>query len=79
MTDDLRTRIAAVLLTHRHVGGKCQCQSLRDASTSGEHARHVAGVLIRDLGLHRAEMGEWDVLAHGFRGHRYVTDWEADQ
>lgn len=49
MSDDLRTRIAAVLLTHRHVGGKCQCQSLRDASTSGEHAVHVAEVLIRDV------------------------------
>lgn len=58
MTDDLRTRIAAVLLTHRHVGGKCLCQSLRESSTSGEHAVHVAEVLVRELGMRQEWVGE---------------------
>jgi hypothetical protein len=49
--DDLRISIAAVLLTHQHVNGKCLCQSLREHTTSGQHAQHVADVLIRELGL----------------------------
>lgn len=48
-SDDLRTRIAAVLLTHQHVNGKCLCQGLRERSTSGEHSRHVADALIREM------------------------------
>lgn len=38
----------------------------------------AANAVIAEMGLRRAEMGEWDVLAHGFRGYRYVTKWEAD-
>lgn len=47
--DDLRTRIAAVLLTHQHVNGKCLCQGLRERSTSGQHAQHVADAVLTAL------------------------------
>lgn len=38
----------------------------------------VADAVIAELGLKRMEMGEWDVLAQGFRGFRYVTPWDVD-
>jgi len=38
----------------------------------------AADAVIRELGLKRMEMGEWDVLAQGFRGFRYVTPWDVD-
>ena len=40
--------------------------------------REAADAVIRELGLKRMEMGEWDVLAQGFRGFRYVTPWDVD-
>lgn len=38
----------------------------------------MADALIRELGLIKVSMSEWDVLNHGWRGHRYVTEWMAD-
>ena len=38
----------------------------------------AADAVIRELGLKRMEMGEWDVLAQGFRGFCYVTPWDVD-
>ena len=38
----------------------------------------AADAVILELGLKRMEMGEWDVLAQGFRGFRYVTPWDVD-
>lgn len=66
MSDDLRDRIAAVLM--------------RDAFglTTQTAALRQADAVIAELGLKRMEMGEWDVLAQGFRGFRYVTPWDVD-
>lgn len=72
---DLRTHIAAVLLTHQHVNGKCLCQSLREQTTSGQHAKHMADAVLAELGLTR----EWEesrpdpeILTGRYR---YVTEW----
>lgn len=83
MTDELRTRIAAALsahierqLTNCDTGREeCGCGQ-QGSSTYGEH---VADALIRELGLIKVPMSEWDVLNHGWRGHRYVTEWMADE
>lgn len=64
MTDDLRDRIAAVIR--------------REVPCHPPAADRVADAVIAELGLKRVEMGEWDVLAQGFRGFRYVTPWDVD-
>ena len=86
MTDDLRTRIAAVQRDHRlnsfganHVQCECGWKSPEKYATWTDHPEHVADAVIRELELHREDMNEWAVLANGFRGHRYVTHWEENE
>ena len=73
MTDSLRDRIAEAVWKrieywHRDEG----------YIVDGITGEDVADAVIRELGLKRMEMGEWDVLAQGFRGFRYVTPWDVD-
>ena len=72
MTDNLRDRIAAVAQNH------VRCDDCTFAKTPQQRYLHFADAVIRELGLKRMEMGEWDVLAQGFRGFRYVTPWDVD-
>lgn len=68
MTDDLRTRIAAVLYRE-------------DGHSDKEWAERTADAVIAELGLHREELSEVgsSVLFDDPRPHhRYVTDWIAD-
>ena len=91
MTDDLRTRIAAITRAHRcfyrgpHAGFGCRCGWI---GQSADHDPHVADVLIRELGWREEVMQELTVK-YGMTGtrsetpmtsaHRYVTSWEADE
>ena len=70
MTDkqDLRTRIAAVIMRHWEYEPSCTCE---DCSLE------LADAVIRDLGLRREQFGEAEGWQHP--KHRHVTDWENDE
>lgn len=90
MPDNLRTRIAAVQAQHHHwdyAGAlKCACgetfglgvEAGWEAAVAG-WAAHLADAVIRELGLKREELGGFRVPGYGHRGHRYVTEWTADE
>lgn len=81
MTDDLRTRIAAVLAQHECFKGYCTCGNSYGGDTfSGmDEELHRADAVIRELGLKREELGGLRIPGYGHRGHRYVTEWTADE
>jgi len=79
MTDDLRTRIAAVLLGDHCVQGMtAPCDDCR------AHAIRQADAVIRELGLRREGhpsetiTNEQGATFYREGGHRYVTEWEID-
>ena len=68
----LRDQIADLLAHHPTF-------NLKDDGYSAEDVLRMADALIRELGLIKVSMSEWDVLNYGWRGHRYVTEWMADE
>lgn len=77
MTDDLRTRIAAVLCAHPDKwDGTCCGDSKLEIEVQNDWASHVADVLIRKLGLQRDD--EYELGSYTPSGrYRYVTEWTA--
>jgi hypothetical protein len=83
MIDDLRTRIAAVLNTHKpddryDEWADCQC-----GHVGTRWDDHVADAVIAELGLQKqSQTGEIVNTIEGdginYGRHRYVTDWNAD-
>ena len=68
MTDDLRTRIAAITAS--------LIREEIDIDPVWLVAQHVADAVIRELGLEREkELDEENGLLTLTRRHRYVTDW----
>lgn len=81
MSDNLRTRIAAVQRAHRlwrdpgmTTGKTCQCGWTSEAPIT-DHPEHVADVVIRELKL-EVEDGECGYCRAQLPGCRYVTEWE---
>lgn len=64
MSDDLRTRIAAVIMQSCH-------------GVYVDDSINAADAVIRDLGLRREQFGEAEGWPHP--KHRHVTDWENDE
>jgi hypothetical protein len=74
---DLRTRIAAVLSAHQDesdTGPDCTCGWVWHGENlwRKSYADHLAGAVIRELGLTRVTRSERVPI------HRYVTEWKAD-
>lgn len=91
MPDSLRTRIAAVLVQHhttedRDCKWPLQCECDAGWRNPEEWARHVADAVIRELKL-REERTVTELVTDPYSGatwrreggHRYVTDWIADE
>lgn len=88
MSDDLRTRIAAVIAAHGFAGydpedsytnanWPCSCDWL--GRTAPEYQQHVADLIIAELGLKlENEYNPYDPFPPPWRV-RYVTDWKADE
>lgn len=80
--DHLRTRIAAAIYNAsddytRKLMVRPDCPGASELEGDDKPVCYMlADAVIRELCMHRQEMSEWDVLANGFRGHRYVTHWE---
>ena len=83
MTDDLRTRIAAVVVQH-HTGEDYDCkwplQCECDAKwrSPEEWARHVADAVIRELGLHPVETLDRRYVRHCTKW-RDNPDWKGGE
>lgn len=93
MSDTLRTRIAAVIYNELReqserdtafpvmVGPAVGSPNFNGvALIDGEvDLDAAADAVIRKLGLKREELGGFRVPGYGHRGHRYVTEWTADE
>ena len=73
MMADLRTRIAKVLSDADGMPWDMWSKPAQD----GYLLR--ADAVIRELGLHREIEVTWDNNRSRETGHRYVTDWKADE
>lgn len=86
MSADLRTRIAAVLdkalpESASDVGfyQRLGVTPLVDIEAYDLNLELLADAVIRELRLKREELGGFRILGYGHRGHRYVTEWTADE
>lgn len=72
-TNDLRTRIAAVVADyHQRWGMRCEC------GADHAHADGLADAVIAELGMEREHWQYGDGHTMGVR-YRYVTGWEVDE
>lgn len=89
MTDNLRTRIAAVQADHsllHSCGNEWKCYCLDEGNNeTAWHRDHVADVLIRELGLTEERRVIHTYAAAGFTvavggtESRYLTEWTTDE
>lgn len=70
MAEDLRTRIAYAI---------AQADGDLPGMEPDSWDYVLADAVIRELGLKREELGGFRVPGYGHRGHRYVTEWTADE
>lgn len=86
---DLRTKLTIIAQAHIFCIVECSCgqafpaHSIPDdnwrTNAEWDWSAHVADVVIRELRLKREELGGFRIPGYGHRGHRYVTEWKADE